>query len=421
MRYVSEKKKRLISCMVATGFVCTMGIVPTFAADQSVDKTAELEAEIAQMSQRIEMMESQLSEMKKNEKEQDKTVKKLQKTSDRVTWKGSTKTGYWHDSTGVSKVKAEGTVFGQADIGDNYGVEFGMKYKSTTNEPGDAYKLTRNTADHDQNTTSHKYSAEKNKLKLEAFNLYKYIGKDKEVKLTAGVMNRSIGEGLWLSKSSINGFAAEWNIDKNNYLQGFYGRDTQDYIDDEDGSTETRLLKFIDYTHYFNSKDNYLGAYVGSQEPETYYGTYGAAKLTGKWWVSGEYIHNTNKNKPFLNGQEYGYQYTGSKDATDGYVFALHYGKAKKKGDWAGTLQWINTDQNLFMNADYNGFDDYVDAYGYKGIGLILDYALSDRTKLSLLRYWASNKPDSSNLDEKGYAEASEKYNSIYLKLTSKF
>jgi hypothetical protein len=407
--------------MVATGFVCTMGVIPAFAADQEVDKTAALEAEIAQMSQRLEAMESQLDAMKKNEKEQDKKVKKLEKTSDRVVWSGSTKTGYWHDSTGSSKVKAEGTVYGKAEIGDNYGVQFGMKYKSTTNEPSDSYKLTRNTSDHNKGKTSHKYSGEKNKLKLQAFNLYKYLGTDKQVKLTAGVMERSIGEGLWIDKSSINGFAAEWNIDKNNRVQGFYGRDSQDYIDDEDGETETRLLKFIDYTHYFNSKDNYLGVYVGSQEPETYYGTYGAAKLVGKWWVSGEYIHNTNKNKPLLNDQDYGYQYTGAHDATDGYMFALHYGKAKKKGEWAGTLQWINTDQNLFMNANYTGPDDYVDAYGYKGIGLIFDYALSDRTKLSLLRYWASNKPDGRNVDSSGYAEASEKYNSVYLKLTSKF
>ena len=424
MKESSKLTKRLITTMVASGLIFGVGagITPVaYAAD-----TAALEAQIAELSSRLNTMENELAVMKKAEKVQAQKTKKLEKDSKKgsdIRWYGSTKTGYWSDSTGNSKVKAEGTIFGNKEFSDGYGVTFGLKYKSTTGEPQDVYKLTQNTKKAYQ--TKHNYSSEKNKIKLEAFNLHKTFGADKRLLLTAGVMQREIGEGMWIGKSSINGFAADYKITPNDRVSLFYGRDGQDYLvndiaQDTDPASQTRLLKYIDYSHNFTKKA-YLGVYAGSQEPETYLGVYGATPIVGKWWISGEYAHNGNTTKPLMNAYSYGYDYTGAKASTNGYMFAIHYGHAKKAGEWDIMGQWMNVDQNFMMNANYTDPDDYLDAYGYKGFGLIGTYMLSDRTKLQLLRYWASNKPDSRNLDSSGYAEAKETYNTFYLKLTSKF
>ena len=249
--------------------------------------------------------------------------------------------------------------------------------------------------------------------------------------MKAGAQSVSLGEGLWLSKSSVNQFTANYKMTPRDTLYAGYGRDSQDYLANDTNKNEpparTRLLKFAQYQHDF-SKDAYAGLYFGTQQPERYLGVYGSTPIVGKLGISAEYVRNTNKDKPALTKNEYdadngyGYKYFGANKNTQGYVISLNYGKAKKKGTWDIIGQYLNVDQNLFMDDGYSSWKDYIDAAGFKGFGLIMDYAVSDHSKLSLLRYWAHTNPDGDNL-KGGTGSSLEKspHYSTYLKFTTKF
>ena len=273
-----------------------------------------------------------------------------------------------------------------------------------------------------------KYSSEKNKVKLEQA----YVGRSfGPVYVKAGAQSVSLGEGLWLSKSSVNQFTANYKMTPRDTLYAGYGRDSQDYLvndtnKDYNPPARTRLLKFAQYQHDF-SKDAYAGLYFGTQQPERYFGIYGSTPIVGKLGIRAEYIRNTNKDKPFQVENKkgtaigYGYDYTGASKNTSGYVIGLNYGKAKKKGTFGITAEYLNVDQNLFMDDGYTDWDDYITADGFKGFGLIMDYATSDHTKLSLLRYWAHTNPDSANVDKDGNSLEKSPHYSTYLKFTTKF
>ena len=102
-------------------------------------------------------------------------------------------------------------------------------------------------------------------------------------------------------------------------------------------------------------------------------------------------------------------------------MISLNYGKAKKKGTWDIIGEYLNVDQNLFMDDKYTDWDDYISADGFKGFGLIMDYTTSDHSKLSLLRYWAHTNPDGDNLNGKGAPLEKSPHYSTYLKFTTKF
>ena len=244
--------------------------------------------------------------------------------------------------------------------------------------------------------------------------------------MKAGVQTVSLGEGLWLSKSSVNQFTANYKMTPHDALYLGYGRDSQDYLvndtSDDNPPARTRLLKFAQYQHDF-SKDAYAGLYFGTQQPERYFGVYGSTPVVGKFGVSAEYVRNTNKTKPGFGEVDngYGYEYFGANKNTQGYVISLNYGKAKKKGTWDIIGQYLNVDQNLFMNDNYTDWDDYITADGFKGFGLIMDYATSDHSKLSLLRYWAHTNPDGANVDKDGNSLEKSPHYSTYLKFTTKF
>ena len=177
-------------------------------------------------------------------------------------------------------------------------VNMGLKFKSTTSEPSWVAKAGAGKI-----SSSYKYSSEKNKIKLEAANVSKEFNKN--LKLIAGTQKAEIGEGLWLSKGAINAFTAQYKFTPQDQVTVLYGRDSQDYLvndiaQDSDPASQTRLLKYIDYTHHF-TKDAFAGVYFGSQQPERYIGVYGEAPLTGKWWVAGEYVRNTNSDKPAMD------------------------------------------------------------------------------------------------------------------------
>ena len=101
----------------------------------------------------------------------------------------------------------------------------------------------------------------------------------------------------------------------------------------------------------------------------------------------------------------------------------------KPKGKFIVNMYWfygiiaaVLIALNIFMNSDYTGYDDYIDVCGYKGFASIVSYAVSNHSKLQLLRYWWTNNPDSRNLaDGTGKALAKQNLSSIYIKFNTKF
>ena len=424
MKKLSGRQTKMLACMIAAGLAVNIvgGTAPANAKAKATTEgnTQSVEAEIADLTQRLSDLEAQLKAVKAGQKAtKDQLNKATKGGKSAVKWSGATKSGYWADSTGYAKLKSEFKLYGDADLGDGYHVNMGLKFKSTTSEPSWVAKAGAGKI-----SSSYKYSSEKNKIKLEAANVSKEFNKN--LKLIAGTQKAEVGEGLWLSKGAINAFTAQYKFTPQDQVTVLYGRDSQDYLvndiaQDSDPASQTRLLKYIDYTHHF-TKDAFAGVYFGSQQPERYIGVYGEAPLTGKWWVAGEYVRNTNSDKPAMNDYSYGYDYYGANAGTKAYVFDLNYGKAKKKGTWGATLEWINADQNTFMDSSYTDFDDYIDCYGYKGFATILSYATSDHSKLQLMRYWGHNNPDSRNLKGgTGKALAEQNLSSVYLKFTTKF
>ncbi len=367
---------------------------------------AAMQAEINDLTARLTDLENSLATAKEKQ-EAAKSEKKAKKEAPTIKWSGSTKSGYMYDETKTGKIKAQAKILATTVVDKTYDVGLELKFKSTSSEPN-----------------GKKYSSEKNKVKLEQA----YVGRSfGPVYVKAGAQTVSLGEGLWLSKSSVNQFTANYKMTPRDTLYVGYGRDSQDYLANDTNKNEpptrTRLLKFAQYQHDF-SKDAYAGLYFGTQQPERYLGVYGSTPIVGKFGISAEYVRNTNKEKPWFDSSShnaYGYDYVGANKNTQGYVISLNYGKAKKKGTWDIIGQYLNIDQNLFMDNGYSGWNDYITADGFKGFGLIMDYATSDHTKLSLLRYWAHTNPDSANVDTDGNSLEKSPHYSTYLKFTTKF
>lgn len=408
---MKNQKKAIVLGITATMLmpVCfNGGTAEAAAADTDV---AAMQAEINDLTARLTDLENSLAAAKEKQ-EAAKSEKKAKKEAPTIKWSGSTKSGYMYDETKTGKIKAEAKILATTVVDKTYDVGIGLKFKSTSSEPNDG-----------------KYSSEKNKVKLEQA----YVGRSfGPVYVKAGAQTVTLGEGLWLSKSSVNQFTANYKMTPRDALYLGYGRDSQDYLVNDtnkeyDPPARTRLLKFAQYQHDF-SKDAYAGLYVGTQQPERYFGVYGSTPIVGKFGITAEYVRNTNKDKPALVKNEYGadngygYKYFGADKNTQGYVISLNYGKAKKKGTWDIIGQYLNVDQNLFMDDGYTDWDDYITADGFKGFGLIMDYATSDHSKLSLLRYWAHTNPDGDNL-KGGTGAPLEKspHYSTYLKFTTKF
>lgn len=407
---MKNQKKAIVLGLTASMLmpVCfNGGTAEAAAADMDV---AAMQAEINDLTARLTDLENSLAAAKEKQ-EAAKSEKKAKKEAPTLKWSGSTKSGYMYDETKTGKIKAEAKILATTVVDKTYDVGVGLKFKSTSSEPNDG-----------------KYSSEKNKVKLEQA----YVGRSfGPVYVKAGTQTVTLGEGLWLSKSSVNQFTANYKMTPRDTLYAGYGRDSQDYLvndtnKDYNPPSRTRLLKFAQYQHDF-AKDAYAGLYFGTQQPERYFGIYGSTPIVGKLGIRAEYVRNTNKNKPFQVENKkgtsigYGYDYTGANKNTQGYVIGLNYGKAKKKGTFGITAEYLNVDQNLFMDDSYTDWDDYITAKGFKGFGLIMDYATSDHTKLSLLRYWAHTNPDGANVDEEGHSLEKSPHYSTYLKFTTKF
>ena len=369
--------------------------------DQAAE-VAQMKEEIAALTARLSALEKQLDEAQKAGKADDKSKEEKKKGASELQWSGSTKMGYMYNQDKKGSVKSEIRLKAKTKVDDTYDVAFGLKFKSTSEEPVPA------TVDpNDPKHVRDGHASEKNKVKLDEASIGRAFG---PVYLKAGVQSATVGEGLWIGKSSLNIFSGKYDMTPRDSLFVGYGRDSQDYLA-ENEKTQSRLLKFVDYQHHFGS-DAMAGIYLGAQQPDRYLGVYGETPLIGKLSLAGEFVHNTNTDKPDENHNHYGYVYRGSKSDTDGYFLSLAYGQAKKKGDFRAAVNYFNVDQNLFMDDGYTAFDDYVTNDGLLGFG---------HTKLSLERYWAHTKPVAGNVDRDGNELPESPYYTTYVKFTSKF
>ena len=394
-----EKISKQVLAAVAAGSLWW----PPGQVDAAVDTegVASMQQEIESLRQRLMVMEKKLAQA---EKKEGAGGKKEKKQEPKLLWSGSAKTGYMYDDKKAGKFKAEIRLNALTKVDGKYDVGLGVKFKSTSAEP-----------------VAGKYPAEKNKIKLDQA----YVGRSfGPVQIKAGVQNVALGEGLWLSKASVNQLTVKYVMDKYGSLYAGYGRDSQDYlvndVNKQEPPTRSRLLKFVQFQHEF-SQDNYLGIYYGTQQPERYLGIFGRIEQNGKWGGMAEYICDLNRDK-FGREHGYGYDSFGNAEITKGMLLGVNYGKAKKKGTCGISLEYLNVDQNLFMNDNYTAWDDCLSEDGFKGGGMVFDYAASDHTKLSLQRYWGDTKPSAAN--RKGGTGSSltkEGRGFTYLKFTAKF
>ncbi len=405
-------QRNVTALMMALALPLTCPQVVSAAPEDEAQaaEVAQMKEEIAALSARLNTLEQQLAAAQAEQEKKEKTSK-AKKGAD-IVWSGSTKTGYMYDQKKHGTVKAELRLKAKTKVDDTYDVAFGLKFKSTSAEPTEA-----EVDPMDPKRMKDGHASEKNKVKLDEASIGRSFG---PVYVKLGVQSATVGEGLWLGKSSLNIGSLRYTMTPRDTVFLGYGRDSQDYLA-ENEKTQSRLLKFFQYEHAFG-KDALAGFYLGAQQPERYAGVYGETPLVGKLSVMGEYVHNNNKMKPRTEdgNNGYGYEATGSHSDTAGYLLSLRYGQAKKKGDFLTSLNYFNVDQNLFMDDGYTAYDDYITQDGLKGFGLVLDYMTSDHTKLSIERYWAHTKPMTGNLLNGVQTEESPYY-TTYVKFTSKF
>ncbi|MDY6299968.1 MAG: hypothetical protein SPL46_08265 [Selenomonadaceae bacterium] len=411
---MNKRNVTALTMALTLPFACPQAVSAAPEDEAQAAEVAQMKAEIAALSARLNTLEQQLAAAQAKQEKKEKTSK-AKKGAD-IVWSGSTKTGYMYDQEKHGTVKAEVRLKAKTKVDDTYDVAFGLKFKSTSAEP------TESEVDPmDPKHVKDGHAAEKNKVKLYEASIGRSFG---PVYVRLGVQSATVGEGLWLGKSSLNIGSLRYTMTPNDNVFLGYGRDSQDYLAESE-KTQSRLLKFFQYEHAFG-KDALAGFYLGAQQPERYVGVYGETPLVGKLSIMGEYVRNNNTTKPSMkdgNNEKngYGYKAIGSHSDTAGYLLSLRYGQAKKKGDLLTSLNYFNVDQNLFMDDGYTAYDDYITQDGLKGFGLVLDYMTSDHTKLSLERYWAHTKPVAGNVSFDGKPSTESPYYTTYVKFTSKF
>ena len=224
---MKNQKKAIVLGITATMLmpVCfNGGTAEAAAADTNV---AAMQAEINDLTARLTDLENSLAAAKEKQ-EAAKSEKKAKKEAPTIKWSGSTKSGYMYDEDKTGKIKAEANILARTVVDKTYDVGIGLKFKATSSEPKDGY------------------SSEKNKVKLTD----SYVGRSfGPVYVRAGVQKVSLGEGLWLSKSSVNQFTANYKMTPRDALYLGYGRDSQDYLANDTNKdfappARTRLLKF---------------------------------------------------------------------------------------------------------------------------------------------------------------------------------
>ncbi|MDD6120053.1 MAG: hypothetical protein PUB57_05945 [Selenomonadaceae bacterium] len=176
-------------------------------ADSQASEVAQMREEIAALTARLNTLEQQLKEKESKDKKAAKAEKSKAPT---LKWSGSTKNGFMHDEHKKETVKSEVRLKAKTQVDNTYDVAFGLKFKSTSAEPADG-----------------KNGSEKNQVKLDAASIGRAFG---PVYVNAGVQSATVGEGLWLGKSSLNIFSARYAMTPSDSLFAGYGRDSQDYL-----------------------------------------------------------------------------------------------------------------------------------------------------------------------------------------------
>ena len=142
----NDRRKRVLGYCVLTSLAVGLGsgIATASAQEPATASPQMLETQISDLTQRLNDLEAQLKAVKSSEQAPKEAVSKADKKDKgdkgTIKWSGTTKSGYWTDATGYSKLKSEFVLYGDTNIGDGFDVNVGLKFKSTTAEPSQVAK-----------------------------------------------------------------------------------------------------------------------------------------------------------------------------------------------------------------------------------------------------------------------------------------
>ena len=140
------------------------------AEDQAAE-VAQMKEEIAALTARLSALEKQLNEAQKAGKADDKNKEEKKKGASELQWSGSTKMGYMYNQDKKGSVKSEIRLKAKTKVDDTYDVAFGLKFKSTSEEPVPA------TVDpNDPKHVRDGHASEKNKVKLDEASIGRAFG-----------------------------------------------------------------------------------------------------------------------------------------------------------------------------------------------------------------------------------------------------
>ncbi|MDD6128056.1 MAG: hypothetical protein PUB60_07880 [Veillonellaceae bacterium] len=138
--------------------------------DQAAE-VAQMKEEIAALTARLSALEKQLDEAQKAGKADDKSKEEKKKGASELQWSGSTKMGYMYNQDKKGSVKSEIRLKAKTKVDDTYDVAFGLKFKSTSEEPVPA------TVDpNDPKHVRDGHASEKNKVKLDEASIGRAFG-----------------------------------------------------------------------------------------------------------------------------------------------------------------------------------------------------------------------------------------------------
>ncbi len=104
-------------------------------AEDQAEEVAQMKEEIAALTARLSALEKQLNEAQKAGKADDKNKEEKKKGASELQWSGSTKMGYMYNQDKKGSAKAEIRLKAKTKVDDTYDVAFGLKFKSTSEEP----------------------------------------------------------------------------------------------------------------------------------------------------------------------------------------------------------------------------------------------------------------------------------------------
>lgn len=279
----------------------------------------------------------------------------------------ATKSELKYDKDSHAKLKHEAKLYFDGKIDDVWTAEAGLNIETKT--------------DNGKESETEKWEME---------NLWLQYQKSPEFSLRFGRQTYHLAKGLYIDQDGVMGGKAIYNLDKDNILEVFVGRDDQDLAKaglkmkkgkvEETPASKTALLEVVNLAHKFD-KAGSLGAYYAKQQLTDhsdnwhFWGLYGNCVVNNKTDFNFEYLKNTTKD-------------------AHGYVAELKFGNLKKSGDWTYALEYMDADANLTETNSYTDFDSQIadPELGWKGPGVIVANKLSKNSQLQLQRWWGKDK-----------------------------